>query len=297
MKQKQLLLLLGLLVLLLGVAYLTGVFDSEVSTVEVPRLAIPAEKVEQLRLEAPAQMMALTRQGTRWRLTEPMEALADSATAARFVQDLGALELDALASNNPDRYPRYGIDSTATTVTASWPGGTRRLVVGKQGPDAQAVYVRLDDDPRVYVTRGRLTVPQGLDRWRDKTIIALTPAGLVSVAVQTPAQTFAVQRGPGGWQIAGQDAATVADSAAVVQWLRRFAPMNADGFMDDIPTAVLDSAAYQLTFRTTTGTTETVRLIRRDDDFAATNTVAAVTYRLRANRLDTYFPDPESLKK
>ncbi len=296
MKQKQLLLLLGVLVMLLGVAYLTGVFDSDVSTVDVPRLAIPADDLEQLRIEAPAQTMALTRQGTRWLLTEPMQAITDSATVARFVQDLGALELEAIASNNPDRYTRYGVDSMATTVTAFWPGGTHRLVVGKQGPDFQTIYVRLDDDPRVYLTRGRLNVPQGLDRWRDKTIIDLAPAALASVTVQSPEQAFEVRRGPDGWQVAEQDAAAPADSAAVAQWLRRFAPMTADGFMDDVPAAVLDSAAYQLNFRTTAGATETVRLLQRDDDFAVTNGAAAVTYRLRATRLDSYFPDPESLK-
>ena len=99
MKQKQLLLLLGLLVLLLGVAYFAGVFDSEVSTIEVPRLAIPADDLEQLRVDAPTETMALTRQGTRWLITEPRQALSDSASVARFVQDLGKLELDAIASN------------------------------------------------------------------------------------------------------------------------------------------------------------------------------------------------------
>ena len=296
MKQNRLLLLFSALVVLLGVAYLTGVFEQNASTVDVPTLAIPADDLEQLRIEAPAQTIALARQGSHWLLTEPMQAQTDSATVARFVQDLGNLELEAIASNNPERYTRYGVDSTATVVTASWGGQSHRLVVGKQGPDFQAVYVRLDDDPRVYATRGRLAPPQDLDRWRDKTIVNLIPAAIVSVTVQQPDGEFAVEIGPAGWQVAEQGAAAPADSASVAQWLRRFAPMTADGFMDDVPPAVLDSAAYQLTLRTTRGATEIVRLLLRDDAYAVTNSAAAATYRLRANRLDSYFPDPESLK-
>ena len=295
MKQNQLLLLLGALIVLLGVAYLAGVFDSNVSTVEVPRLAIPADELAQLRIETPAQTLALSRQGTRWLLDEPVQALTDSATVARFVQALSDLELDAVASNNPERYTRYGVDSTATAVTASWAGETRRLVVGNQGPDYQAIYVRLDDDPRVYVTRGRLTVPQGLDGWRDKTIVRLASSAIASVTVQRPGQTFEVRRGPGGWEVAAPEAAP-ADSASVAGWLRRFAPMNADGFIDDIPPALLDSAAYHLAFRTTAGSTEIVRLMEHDGAYAVTNAAGAVTYRLQASRLDAYFPDPETLK-
>ena len=295
MKQKQLALLLGALMVLLGVAYLAGVFDSTVSTVDVPRLAIPADELAQLRVETPAQTLALSRQGTRWLLDEPVQALADSATVARFVQALGDLELDAVASNNSERYTRYGVDSTATAVTASWADQTRRLVVGKQGPDYQAVYVRLDDDPRVYVTRGRLTVPQGLDGWRDKTIVRLAQNAIASVTVQRPEQTFDVRRGSGGWEVAAPEAAP-ADSASVAQWLRRFAPMNADGFIDDIAPATLDSAAYHLAFRTTAGTTEIIRLMEHDGAFAVTNAAGAVTYRLQAGRLDLYLPDPETLK-
>ena len=295
MKQNRLLLLLGALIVLLGVAYLAGVFDSTVSTVDVPRLAIPADELEQLRIETPAQTLALTRQGTRWRLDEPVQAMTDSATVARFVKDLGDLELDAVASNNTERYTRYGVDSTATAVTASWAGQTRRLVVGKQGPDYQAVYVRLDDDPRVYVTRGRLTVPPGLDRWRDKTVLDLAPDAVASVTVQRPDQVFEIRRGPGGWEVAGPEAAP-ADSASVAQWLRRFAPMTADGFVDDVPPALLDSAVYHLAFRTTTGATEMIRLMEHDGVFAVTNAAGTATFRLQANRLDSYFPDPETLK-
>ena len=209
---------------------------------------------------------------------------------------LGALELESVASNHPERYARYGVDSTASVVSASWADGARRLVVGNQGPDFQSVYVRLDDDPRVYLTRGRLTVPDDLDRWRDKTIVKLPPPSVASVVVEGPEHAFEVHQGPGGWQVVEQNDAAPADSAAVAQWLGRFATMRADGFIDDLPAAVVrEIARYRLVFTTTAGATEIIQLLERDDDLAVTNAARNITYRLRTSRLQTYVPDPASL--
>ncbi|MCH8962256.1 MAG: DUF4340 domain-containing protein [Bacteroidetes bacterium] len=296
MKQKQLLWLLATLIVLLGLAYLTGVFERDASTVDVPDVDIPADALEQVRIEAPEHTWALQRQGTRWLLTEPVQEMTDSAAVARFVRDLGALELESVASNNPERYRRYGVDSTASVVSASWADGDRRLVVGNQGPDFQSIYVRLDDDPRVYLTRGRLTVPDDLDRWRDKTIVNLPRASVASVVIEGPEHTFEVQPGPGGWQLVEQGAEALADSAAVAQWLGRFVTMRADGFIDDLPAAVVrETAGYRLVFTTTAGATETIQLLERDDDLAVTTAARNITYRLRTSRLQTYVPDPASL--
>ena len=298
MKQKQLLGLLATLVVLLGLAYLTGVFDRDASTVDVPDVEIPAETVEQMRVEGPEQTWALQRQSGRWLITEPVQAQTDSAAVARFVQDLGNLEIESVASNNPERYSRYGVDSTAKVVAATWADGAARLVVGNQGPDFQSVYVRLDDDPRVYLTRTRLAVPDNLDRWRDKTIVALAPATVAAVLVEGPERSFEVKQGPDGWQVIDQGAEAPADSAAVAQWLGRFASMRADGFIDDLPPAVVrEIAGYHLAFTTTAGTTESIRLVERDDAVAVTTVAGAATYRLRTDRLATYVPDPASLKE
>lgn len=297
MKQKQLILLLGILVVLLGLAYLTGVFEPNASTVDVPDVAIPADDLAQVRIEAPDRAWTVARQGARWVLVDPVQEPTDSATVARFVQDLSALELESVASNNPERYSRYGVDSTAKTVSATWPGGERLLLVGQQGPDFQSVYVRLDDDPRVYLTRGRLAVPDNFDRWRNQTIVNLPQASLASVVVEGPEQSFEVKQDAGGWQVVEQDAAAPADSAAVAQWLRQFAPMRADGFLDDVPAAIVREAArYHLAFTTTAGATESIQLLERDADVAVTTAAGNVTYRIRTARLASYVPDPASLK-
>lgn len=296
MTQKHLLVLFGILLGLVGIAYLTGAIGGDASTIEVPEVDIVAADLEQLRITSPDQTIALQREGSRWRLTAPVEAWTDSAAVARFVQALGDLQLESVVSTNRDRYARYGVDSTASVVEAVGPDGMHRLVVGNQGPDFQSVYVRLDDAPTVYLAHGRPGLPADADQWRDKVVVNLPQEAVSSVAVRGPEWTFAVRRGPSGWQMEREGTSAPADSAAVVRWLQRFAPMRADGFMDDVsPAVVADSATYQVTFTTTTGPTEAIRLFQRDDAYAVTGTDANTTFQLSASRLDTYVPEPTTL--
>ncbi len=292
MKQKHLLWLLGALVVLLAINYLVSDGGPDASTIRVPELAIPADEIAQLSVVTATDSISIAREGITWMLRHPVEFLGDSTTISRFLQDLGRMELESVASQNPDRYGVYGVDSSATEVTLSWADGMRRLVVGNPGPDFQSVYVRVDDDSRVFATRGRVTVQQELDRWRDRRIIDVPVAAVQSVSVVRPEGSYDVVLEPEGWQIGG----AAADSLAVVAWLRRFDPMRADGFLDDIPPAIFVEASYQLAIRTAAGTTEVLRVIEIEDDLGLTTADEEATYRLLSTRLDSFFPDPETLQ-
>ena len=292
MKQKYLLLLLGALIVLLAINYFVDDFGPDASTIKVPEISIPADEIERLGIVTQMVSLVLAREGQTWMLQQPMSFLSDSTTVSRLVRELGEVELESVASNNPDRYERYGVDSSAILVEAIWPNGARRLFIGDPGPDYQSVYVRVDDDPRVFATRGRVSVPEELDRWRDKRIIELPVAAVQSVAVVRPGGSYEVVLGSTGWQMDGN----AADSAAVVSWLRRFDPMRADGFFDDIPPGVLEDATHQLSIRTAAGTTELLRLMEYEDALALTTAEEKATFRLLKSRIDSFFPDPESLQ-
>lgn len=292
MKQKHLLMLLGALVVLLAIYYLVDDSGPDASTIRLPELVIPADEVEQLSVVTASDSISLAREGITWMLRHPVEFLSDSTTVSRLLQDAGGLELETVASDNPDRYGVYGVDSSATEVTLVWPGGTRRLLVGNPGPDFQSVYVRVDDDARVFATRGRVTVQQDLDRWRDRRVVDVPVAAIQSVSVVRPAGSYDVVLEPEGWQIDG----AAADSLSVVAWLRRFDPMRADGFLDELPPAIFADASYQLAIRTAAGTTEILRLMEYEDALGLTTAEEKATYRLLSSRLDSFFPDPESLQ-
>lgn len=292
MKPKTLLLLLGTLVVLLGIAYFSGVWDRDSTTIDVPEIDIPADEVTALSVTLPDYAITLVQSGSAWMVTSPVEALSDSATISRFLNDLGDLSIESIASNNPERYPEYGVDSTAAQVTVTWGGQEQTLVVSQSGPDFQSVFLRLGDDPRVLVTRGRLTVARDVDRWRDKAILNLPPASIASISVRRQDTQYALRRGAAGWEIDG----VPADSASASTYLQRFRSVRADGFFDDLPAVILEDAPYEVAIETVAGTTEVLRALEHEDAVALTKAGGSVTFRVVRNRLDTLFPEAATLQ-
>ncbi len=293
MKPKTLLLLLGTLVVLLGIAYFSRVLDRDITTIDVPEIDIPTEEVTALSITLPDDAITLVKSGMAWMVTSPVEALSDSATVSRFLSDLGDLSIESIASNNPERYAEYGVDSTAAQVTMTWGEQEQTLVISQSGPDFQSVFLRLGDDPRVLVTRGRLSVARSVDRWRDKRILHLPALSIASVSVRRPDGPYALQRGAGGWEIDGAPA----DSASVEAFVRRFGSMRADGFFDDLPAVILEDAPYEVAIQTISGTTEVLRALEHENAVALTRASGQATFRLTRNRLDSFFPDPTTLQK
>lgn len=288
MKQQHLIRLAGLLVILLGIAYFAGVFDREISTIDVPALAIDAEAVQAIRVEG-NQIIALENSGGHWQLTEPMAARADSLTVRQLLTTLGDLSLASVVSNNPDRYAHYGVDTTARTLTLTLPEGATTLILSQDGPDFQSLYARLEGDPRVFSTRGRPNLPDVVDRWRDKQILKIPALQVPSARIDRAVDGFEVRYDSTGWMLVRGTQKTAADSTAVVRWLRRFAPLRATGF-DDVmtPSAVQENMTHRIAFTLPGRVAETLWLAERDADLALTN--GKTVFTLTASQLATLAP-------
>ncbi len=291
MRQKQTLVLGGTLVVLLGIAWISGVFDRNPSNVHVPELDLPTGEITQISVTLPDTILTLERRSLRWFMREPVDMPADSATVTRLLNELGDVSLNNRATSNPERYGIYGIDSTASTVSLTWPGGAEDIVISRQGRDYLSIYVRIGDDPNVYSTKGRVTVNQDMDRWRDRQILDLGIGTVTSARVTRPDHSYEVSLINGVWMVDGQPG----DSLQVTNWIRRFAPLSADGFFDDIPVQVLADPSYRIDFSTSTNTTSSVQAMPAESAIAVTSGGSQFTYRVFENRLDQLFPDPSSL--
>ena len=224
-------------------------------------------------------------------MREPVDMPADSATIARFLNELEDLSLNNRATSNPDRYGIYGIDSTATTVSLTWSDGAEDIVISRQGRDYMSIYVKIGDNPNIYSTNGRVTVSQDLDRWRDRQVLDLGTGTVMSALVTRPDDTYEVSLNNGVWMVNGQPG----DSLQVTNWIRRFSPLSADGFFDDIPVQILTDPSYRIDFSTSTNTTSSVQAMPAESAIAITSGGSQFTYRVYESRLDQLFPDPSSL--
>ena len=291
MQQKQTLVLGGTLVVLLIIAWISGVFDRNPSNVDVPELDLPTSEVTRISVTLPDITFTVEKQGIQWFMREPVDMPADSATVTRLLNELEDLSLNNRATSNPDRYGIYGIDSTATTVSLTWSDGAEDIVISRQGRDYMSIYVKIGDNPNVYSTNGRVTVSQDLDRWRDRQILDLGTGTVMSARVTRPDDTYEVSLNNGVWMVNGQPG----DSLQVTNWIRRFSPLSADGFFDDIPVQILTDPSYRIDFSTSTNTTSSVQAMPAESAIAITSGGSQFTYRVYESRLDQLFPDPSSL--
>ena len=291
MQQKQTLVLGGTLVVLLIIAWISGVFDRNPSNVNVPELDLPTSEVTHISVTLPDITLTVEKQGMQWFMREPVDMPADSATIARFLNELEDLSLNNRATSNPNRYSIYGIDSTATTVSLTWSDGAEDIVISRQGRDYMSIYVKIGDNPNVYSTNGRVTVSQDLDRWRDRQILDLGTGTVMSARVTRPDDTYEVSLNSGVWMVNGQPG----DSLQVTNWIRRFSPLSADGFFDDIPVQILTDPSYRIDFSTSTNTTSSVQAMPAESAIAITSGGSQFTYRVYESRLNQLFPDPSSL--
>ena len=300
MQQQQLIWLAGVLVLLVGIAFLAGAFDSEISTIDVPSLGIPTDALDTMEIvQDDSTTITINRTESGWQLTSPVQARTDSITMARFTENLGNLDFETVVSTNEERYATYGVAEGARRINLSWNDAQKSLILGNAGPDFQSIYIRLADDPRVFLTRGRLNLPADLDAWRDKVLIDV-PIHLVNrIAVASPETSFEVEHDGSGWQITdtADDEIVPGDSASVASWVNRFSPIRAIGFLDETPAADIKAeASHQVHFTVPGGSTQTIWFLELEDDLAATVNNSNVTYRLSKSMLESYIPSIASLE-
>ncbi len=301
MKKNPLVFLSGIVVTLVLVAYLSGVFDREVSTIEVPSLSLTPGEITTLAVSSPSLTLTIQRSGEGpWFLQSPGPYPADSGLVGRFVRDLAGLEPETVISTNPDRYGRYGLDSTAKKLSITQKSGkTDLLYLGKNGPDYQSAYVRLNEDPRVFLARGRITLPTDAATWRDKTVFDLPTSRIIErVQVEGEARTFEVRKEGNRWQLTEDGTSVEADSSAVARWLRLYAPLKAVGFLPELtPDSVQASAGYQVRLTLTDQSLFKLWFMERDADLAVAYEAAPEVFKFNKYQKNTLLPDPATLRK
>ena len=294
-KQRRIGWLIGLLLLLVLIAYVSGAFESAPSTVNVPEVSVAPEEIEAVEVRSAAFSVRAERTNGVWHLTEPVPWLADSSAVSSFARSLSELALESVVSTNPERYGRYGVDSTAADVVLETGDEELHFVVSDEGPDFSTTYVRLEGDARVFVGSPRISLPADANRWRSRIVTSISTPTVQSVSVTSPDESYTISSGAGGWSLEWVGETSPADSAAVANWLRTFEPLRADGFLD--ADAVSDSLVHRVQFELSSGeaTSFTISEMENELGLRFAGEPGAV-YRFFTSRKSALVPAVETLR-
>ncbi|PSQ95285.1 MAG: hypothetical protein BRD55_12280 [Bacteroidetes bacterium SW_9_63_38] len=252
---------------------------------------------------------------------------AQSSAVTRLLNTLPSISVKAVAARQSDKHPRYGVDSTGTTVTLLDSGDETlgSLLVGrtefqsrnkensgKTSPmqrmrrqGTSVTYVRRPNQPDVYSVEASLEsmLSKNVEDWRNKTIwsaaqsnvqrIYLTTAG-DSAAADT---TFSLQRavasdtastGPPTWLSNGDTLST----DAVTSVLTTLASPRASGFAEHTSPNQLKNPRHKVRLRLSDGSEHTLKLYpdpSSNDTYLGTASDYPSVARLQKRRWDGVF--------
>jgi hypothetical protein len=261
-------------------------------------LAVDTSAVQAVRIEEPpGAPVRLERTSGGWAVAPADTSAtypASSQSVDQLLRALPSLPVSAVATRQPDKHPRYGVDSTGTTVTMLGANDEAlgRLVVGRtqmrrpQGggqrqnpmqrrrqPGTPVTYVRAPGRPDVYSVEQSLrsVASRSAEDWRDNRIWALDRSQIQQIDFRYPADSsFTARRtsqndttaAPDQWVSAGNTLSRSSTSSL----LRTLSALEADGFVNDQSPGDLGTAPYTIGVHLSDGTQRALHIRPGSED-------------------------------
>jgi hypothetical protein len=297
MKPKGLLIAVVLLAVLGGAVWWSNRQEAakaakgtDTSTTKI--LTIPEDQFQEIRIKKLTnEVIHLTRDSGKWRMTEPKPLPADQDAVSSVVTNLASLNADKVIEEKADDLKPYGLaDPTLAITIKRKDGKTDELLIGDDTPTGSGSYAKLPNDARVFTISSfvKSSLDKRPDDLRDKRLLTFDQDKLTRVELQ--AKGSAVEFGKDAqneWQIV-KPRPLRADSSAV------------NGLVDKLKDAKMDltatedaakgfAAGTRVAVATVTDSSGTQTIeVRRDKDknyFAKSSAVEGI-YKIAADAGD-----------
>jgi hypothetical protein len=164
---------------------------------------VDAANVKQISITQPdGKKVVLAKADGKWRLTDPVNAPADSFNADDLARQLtgltshGKLGADQKSSVGLD-HPNYVVEITSTE------GKTTRLSFGDKSTISDALYVQVNDEstPQVVSSSFNEQLAKSADSYRSKKLVDATNEQIQQIAITQNGQTLRLEKQGANWQI------------------------------------------------------------------------------------------------
>lgn len=241
--------LLALLLVFVGIAYYVLESKGTLSGSDADRLFQAEEKdVETIAIRKGDTLIVLKREGDLstgqaggWRLTEPVQATADSSEVASLLHTLLETGEERRIEEAPTSLADYGLERPSLHLSVTLKGGKTlpALLLGDLNPNGRSVYAKRPDQPAVFLVTVivRIRADRKPDDFRDKTLLALEPNQVTHVELIGKGQPISLSKSDTkGWEILKPITAR-ADPAVIGQLLWKIKDTRVEAFVDSGPDA------------------------------------------------------------
>jgi hypothetical protein len=206
----------GLLLAVVVLAALTGTLywsnhhkpaSTEASTNLPPKILTLKQadinKVEIQKKDSPAMVLA-KQSGDHWQITAPESLPADHTEVTDILSTLSSLGSERLVVDKANDLNLYGLSAPALAVQVTEKDNkTQKLLLGDGTPTNNAVYAKLDSDPRIFTIArySENSFNKGINDLRDKRLLTAKSADVKRVDLVTRHQDIEFGRNQDQWQI------------------------------------------------------------------------------------------------
>lgn len=203
MKTKQLLILLGILVVLVVIVGLVEnpfAKSEYAKKMEAATLLFPnfnKEDVVKIEITATGETTTLSNENNQWLVASMDNYPADSDGVADVLDKVTELKTTGLVSENPEKQAEFEVDSSGAEAKLLDASGNvlAHLFLGKTTPGYLSSYVRAADSNKVYVGKGNLkaTFDKGTRTWRDRTIFRFNKGDVTHLTIKSEEEQIELQ--------------------------------------------------------------------------------------------------------
>lgn len=170
-----------------------------------------ADDVQDITLKRTDEEIILKKQDNAWKLTQPVNVLADKTAINRLITGLVNAERGRTIAEKAENDQDFGFDKPELVLTATVQGVEKpmHITIGSQTPTQSGYYARIGDAPAVLTisTSMKADLAQTLYALRDKTILDVDPAAIkqavfsLTDATTGAVSTFTLTQTDNQWKI------------------------------------------------------------------------------------------------
>jgi hypothetical protein len=181
-----------------------------------PAFSVKSADISNLTIQHAGQAVSLSKKGSEWDLTQPVQTRADETAISSIVNDLSGLQVERSFAPT-DSLSKYGLADPAVTIEFQQTNGsTHKVELGDKDFSNTNVYALVDGSKQVDMVASSLldATTKPVSQLRDRSLIDLDGAEVTGLTLKDPSGNIALTKAKAGWEIT-DPRKTLADSGAV----------------------------------------------------------------------------------
>jgi len=245
---------------------------------DISKVEIKKKSAEEFALEKSS--------GGKWQITAPKPLGADQDAVSSMVSTLSSLGSERLVEEKATDLKPYGLTEPALEIDLTTKDKPRKLLIGDDTPTGNAVFAKLEGDPRVFTlaSYNKNSIDKGPNDLRDRRLLTADFEKLSRVEVIAKKQDFEFGRSQQEWQIL-KPKPLRADNFQVEDFVRKLrdAKMEISGADRDAKKDAAGFAAGTLVATakvTDSSGTQELQVRKNKDDYYAKSSAVAGVYKV-----------------